>query len=226
MSEALKNTSQREKILVAVLSAVLILFGYFFFRGSALDREVMIMEEQIGSVQNKLDRQSKRASNPAKIPDYNGKKINKRDIEQLKNTIEKEEKSLAGSGHKFVDLNQASALPQLQADITRTAEQSGMLVISKRSHQGDLVQMATNRNNRSANNQSAIQKLGKAPSGELKRPLYDLYLSGNFASLQTFLNSVGQLEYSVVLTRLRVNATDRTAISGNRMLDIEMTLAL
>lgn len=225
MSEALKNTSQREKVLVAVLSAVLILFGYFFFRGSALDREVLIVEDRLQSIQKDLDRQTRRAQNPAKIPEYNGKTITKRDIDQLNKTIEQEQKSLAGSGHKFVDLNQASALPQLQSDITRTAEQSGMLVISKRSHQGDLVQMVTNRNVKTGTKPST-PKLSKAPSGELKRPLYDLYLSGNFASLQTFLNSVGQLEYSVVLTRLRVNATDRTAISGNRMLDIEMTLAL
>lgn len=224
MSESLKNTSQREKVLIAVLSAVMILFGYFFFRGSALDREVLIIEDRLQSVQRDLDRQSKRARNPTKIPDYNGKKIDKRDIAKLKKKIEQEEQSLAGSGHQFVDLNDPSALPQLHSDITRTAERSGLLIISKRAHQGDLVQMVTRSTN--SRTKSTTQELAKAPSGELKRPLYDLYVSGHFAALQDFLTSMGHLEYSVVLTRLRVNATDRTALSGNRMLDIEMTLAL
>lgn len=224
MSEALKNTSSREKVLVAVLSSVLILFAYFFFRGASLDREVLIIEDRLQSIQKDLDRQTRRAQNPVKIPEYNGKRISKSDIDKLKKTIDKEEKSLAGSGHKFVDLNDASALPQLQSDITRTAEKSGLLVISKRPHQGDLIQMVSNKSAKTG--QRTVKQKAKAPSGELKRPLYDLYVSGNFIALQNFLINLGQLEYSVVLTRVRVNTTERTALSGNRMLDIEMTLAL
>jgi Tfp pilus assembly protein PilO len=222
MSEALKNTSQREKILVAVLSAVLIVFGYFFFRGAVLDREILVMQEQIDRTQRKVDKATERAQNPVKLPEYNGQQISKRDISKLKKTIEKEEKSLAGSGHQFVDLNDVSALPQLQAEITRTAEKNGLLVISKRPHQGDLVQMTRSKTIQARKTKSAPQ----APAGELKRPLYDMYLSGNFHALQRFLVQIGQLEFSVVLTRMRVNTTDRTSLSGNRMLDIEMTLAL
>ncbi|MAX51101.1 MAG: hypothetical protein CMH22_03905 [Methylophaga sp.] len=219
MSESLKNTSQREKVLIAVLSAVLIVFAYFFFRGASLDRQVLIIEDQLSSIDKKLDRQIKRAQKPIKLPEYNGKKIETSDIKKLEKTIEAEQTSLEGSGHVFVDLTNASALPQLQSDITRTAERNGLLVISKRPHQGDLIQMVTGK-------MTKQNTLSKAPSGELKRPLYDLYVSGNFYALQSFLQEIGQLNYSVVLTRLRINTTDRTALSGNRMLDIEMTLAL
>lgn len=226
MSEALKNTSQREKVLVAVLATVLVMFAYFFFRGAVLERQVLIIEDRIQSTQKKVDRAQKRADRLAQMPEYNGKRITKRDINNLTKSIAEEELILAGSGHMFVDLSQVSALAKLQSDITRIAEQHGLLVISKRAHQGDLVQMISATNARGQVATQTKTAIRPAPSAELKRPLYDLYLSGNFHALQSFLNGLGQLEYTVVLTRLRINTTDRTTLSGNRMLDIEVTLAL
>lgn len=63
-------------------------------------------------------------------------------------------------------------------------------------------------------------------TAQLNRPLYDLYVSGSFSSLQGFMTNLGELEYTVVLTRIRINSTERTTPSGHRLLDIEMTLAL
>lgn len=232
MSETSKKTSRREQILIGVLTSVLLISGYLFIRGSALDREVLILEDQIGSVDKKLKRARDRLSKPIKLPEYQGKTIDNRDLKDLQSKIDVEQLSLAGSGHVFVNLQDSGSLPLLHAQITRTAERNGLLVISKRQHAGDLIQMVTPRlTGRAKNNNRPVavnnnNLLPPAGSAQLNRPLYDLYVSGSFSALQGFMTNLGELEYTVVLTRIRINSTERTTPAGHRLLDIEMTLAL
>lgn len=232
MSENNKKTSRREQLLIGVLTSVLLISGYFFIRGSALDREVLILEDQIGSVDKKLKRARDRLSKPVRLPEYQGKVIEERDLKDLQSKIEVEQLSLAGSGHVFVNLQDSGSLPLLHAQITRTAERNGLLVISKRQHAGDLIQMVTprvttkNKNNTRPVAMANNSLLPPTGSAQLNRPLYDLYVSGSFSSLQGFMTNLGELEYTVVLTRIRINSTERTTPSGHRLLDIEMTLAL
>lgn len=221
MSEQATGSSQREKLLISVLVGVLILGAYLFFRGSILNRDVLVLEDKIESTQKKIDRQNKRQSKPVVMPEHNGRKIKQRDIDKLAKQIDEENARLSGLGHVFIDLRNNANLPNLLGQITQRAQLNNLHILSKRQHRGDLVRMVTPKTNRT---KKAVAK--PAINSELNRPLYDLHVQGGYAALHGFIIDLGRLNYSVVLTRIRINSTDRTAIGGGRVLDIEMTLAL
>ncbi|MDC9725127.1 MAG: hypothetical protein PSN44_04305 [Gammaproteobacteria bacterium] len=228
MSEQTSGVSQREKLLIGVLSGVLLIGAYLFIRGSMLDREILVLEDTIQSTQKKIDKQSKRQSKPLTMPKYQGRKIKQRDIDKLAKQIAEENSRLSGFGHVFIDLRDNASLPKLLGEITQRAQFNNLHILSKRQHQGDLVQMVTSKTKTSKKkkNNKTIVATSPPTNSELKRPLYDLRLQGGYAALHGFMIDLGRLGYSVVLTRLRINSTERTALGGGRVLDIEMTLAL
>lgn len=232
MIERENSASKREKLLIGILIGMLILALYFFIRGKALDLNVLVLEDQIKQVQKKVTKQKKRGDIKIEIPELDGRKISPKDIKKLQEKLAAEKALMSGSNHVFIDLRNNNGLPELLGAITRLAEGNSLIVTNKRQHDGDLLELLLSGQKQDKQNkhiQFAIDPTDKKAvlaSNELRRPLYDLTMKGGFVSLVKFIEDLGKLDYSVILTRVRINTTEMIALSGGRQLNIEITLAL
>lgn len=209
---AFADMNAREKILVCVLGAALILGGYLFTRGAYLQKQVLILEDQQQSMEKKVTREKKKYKD-LELPELNGKKIRSKDIKKLEKMVEQEKALLSGFGHVFVDLRDKSKLAKLQAEIHHHAEKNNLQLLSKIQSEVNLIEIIS-------------KNKSSAPSTSLNRPLYDLHLQGGYSALHGFIQQLTKLEYSVVPIKMQVNRTNRTAIGGGRVLEVQLTLAL
>ena len=209
---AFADMNAREKVLICVLAASLVLGGYIFTRGADLQKQVLILEDQHQSMKKKVSREKKKYKD-LELPELNGKKIRSKDIKKLEKMVEEEQALLSGFGHVFVDLRDKSKLAKLQAAIHHHAEKNNLQLISKIKSEVNLMELIS-------------KNKASAPSTSLNRPLYDLHLQGGYSALHGFIQQLAKLEYSVVPIKMQVNRTNRTAIGGGRVLEVQLTLAL
>lgn len=207
-----ETMAPREKLLLLVLGLALVLGGYFFTRGADLNTQVLILDEQLQSAKNKLSREQKRGKKVV-LPELNGKQIKSKDIKKLDQQVEEEKALLSGFGHVFVDLRDKTKVAQLVGDVNRNAKESNLQLLSKVQSQANLIQFVST-------------KTKKASASSLNRPLYDLHLQGGYSALHGFIQRLSKLEYSVVPIKIQISRTDRTALGGGHVLDIQITLAL
>ncbi|WP_415899083.1 hypothetical protein [Neptuniibacter sp. QD48_11] len=214
MMNAFAEMNMRERILVAVLGAALIAGGYLFFRGAELNKQVLVLEDRIESVEKKVKKAAKRErKSTGEVPKLDGKKISASDVRKLTKAIESEKSKLSGFGYSFIDVRDKAKFAQLLSQITQHAEANRLQLLSKVQSEGNLSEMVSS-------------KPAKQGAGDLNRPLYELRLQGGFSALYGFIKQLSRLEYSVIPIKFQISRTDRTALGGGRVLDIEMTLAL
>lgn len=211
---AFSEMNMRERVLVAILGAALIAGGYLFFRGAELNKQVLVLEDRIESVEKKIKKAAKREKKASgKLPDLDGKKISASDVRKLTKAIEAEKSKLSGFGYSFIDVRDKASFARLLSQITQYAQANRLQLLSKVQSEGNLAEMV------------AVKPSNKG-KGDLNRPLYELRLQGGYSALYGFIKQLSQLEYSVIPIKFQISRTDRTAIGGGRVLDIEMTLAL
>ncbi|WP_415889144.1 hypothetical protein ACMXYV_14380 [Neptuniibacter sp. SY11_33] len=211
---AFSEMNLRERILVAVLGAALIAGGYLFFRGADLNKQVLVLEDRIESVEKKVKKAAKRERKSAgALPELDGKKISANDVRKLTKAIESEKSKLSGFGYSFIDVRDKAKFAKLLSQITLHAQANRLQLLSKVQSEGNLAEMVA-------------AKPSKQGKGDLNRPLYELRLQGGYSALYGFIKQLSQLEYSVIPIKFQISRTDRTALGGGRVLDIEMTLAL
>lgn len=212
MSSKFSTMNMREKVLVAVLGAAVIVGGYMFTRGADLNKQILVLEDQLESADKKLKKAQKK-NKTGDLPKLNGKTIKSKDVKKLEKEIAAEKAKLNGYGHVFIDLRDPSGLAQLMGEITRLSERHQLQVLSKVEGRGNLLQLVGKRNE-------------KTKSTNLNRPLYELHLQGGYSGFYQFISGLSKLGYSVVPTKININRTERRAVGGGRVLDIEMTLAM
>ncbi|WP_415901929.1 hypothetical protein ACMXYR_13095 [Neptuniibacter sp. QD29_5] len=209
---AFSEMNLRERILVAVLGAALIAGGYLFIRGADLNKQVLVLEDRIESAEKKI-KKAKRKQGKKMIPELNGKKISSNDVRKLTKAIDAEKAKLSGIGYSFIDVRDKSKFSKFLSQITHSAESNRLHLLSKKQSSGNLARMV------------AAKGVNQG-KGDLNRPLYELRLQGGYSALYGFIKQLSQLEYSVIPIKFQISRTDRTALGGGRVLDIEMTLAL
>ena len=209
---AFAEMNMRERILVAVLGAALIAGGYLFFRGAELNKQVLVLEDQIESAEKKIAK-AKKKQDKKTLPELNGKKISSGDVRKLTKAIESEKAKLSGIGYSFIDVRDKAKFAKFLSQITQSAESNRLHLLSKKQSSGNLAQIVS-------------AKTSKKGEADLNRPLYELRLQGGYSALYGFIKQLSKLEYSVIPIQFQISRTDRTALGGGRVLDIEMTLAL
>lgn len=209
---AFSEMNLRERILVSVLGAALIAGGYLFIRGADLNKQVLVLEDRIESAEKKVVKAKKKLKKQA-LPEFNGEKISSSDVRKLTQAIEAEKTKLSGFGYSFINYRDKTKFSRLLSQITQSAEANRLHLISKKQSSGNLAEIVS-------------AKASPKGKGDLNRPLYELRLQGGYSALYGFIKQLSQLEYSVIPLKFQIIRTDRTAIGGGRVLDIEMTLAL
>ncbi len=212
MISKLSSMNTREKVLIAALGAALILGGYLFTRGAELNKQVLVLEDQLESTNKKLDR-AKKKTKKGKLPKLDGRTIKSKDVKKLNKEIAEEKAKLNGYGHVFIDLRNQTGLAQLLGEITKLSESNQLQVLSKVEGRGNLLKLVGERKKKGALN-------------NLDRPLYVLHLQGGYSGLYQFISGLSTLQFSVVPTQITINRTERRAVGGGRVLNIEMTLAM
>lgn len=217
MKRVLAGMNVRERWLLGVLLAILLVGGYVFGRGQMLSQQRLVAMDQLQSAEKKLERQQRRSDRQA-LPELDGKVLSDKDLSKLDAELAAIQASLQGSGYQFIDLQEPTQRTSLMAQVTRLAESQRLLVLSKDQRKGDLLTLL----GPAAGKELAALQGSKV----LRRPLYDLHLQGSYSALFSFVSALDALPGMVLLARLNIVSTERMAVSGNRILDIELTLAL
>jgi len=212
MMTAFAEMAPREKILLLALCLVLVVGGYLFTRGAELNTQVLILDDQLASMDKKLSKERKNTKSKA-LPELDGKSIRAKDVKKLERLIEEEQALLSGFGHVFVDLRDKTQVAKLVGEVNRNAKDNNLQLLSKVQSEANLMQFVS-------------KKARKTAASSLNRPLYELHLQGGYSALYGFIQKLSTLEFSVVPIKIQVSRTERTAIGGGRVLDIQITLAL
>ena len=95
MMTAFAAMAPREKILLLALCLVLVVGGYLFTRGAELNTQVLILDDQLTSMDKKLSKERKSTKSKA-LPELDGKSIRAKDVKKLERLIEEEQALLSG----------------------------------------------------------------------------------------------------------------------------------
>ncbi len=230
----LEGKSTREKLLVIGLIAAMVFGTYVLTRVSALNKEVVKLEEGYKKEKKKLTRLNKETG------DIKPSSQLIRQTKELEKKLKTERENLKAFDFEFVDLNNEEKLLQQIADITIAAENKQLRILSKTNELRSLTSMMGNAlsilssstvKNNKANRKSAILKQksllnSDVANNQLKRRMYRLKLRGSFQSTYDFIRDLQTLDYGVLVTRVSITADDKSTYNGIRLVITDITLAI
>jgi cell division protein FtsL len=229
----LDGKTKREKFLIIGLIGTLIFGGYLMTRVKSLNSNLEKIKENI------VSEKKKNAKLKNDIGDIKPSKVIEKEITALQKKIDKEKAALKGLDLDFVDLNNHEALHKLLSDVTLTAEKYNLQILSKENEFADLKTLL-GKDNQVAPKLVPGKKIGKAQKRRisqfvaeakknnttLKRRMFKLKLRGTFQSTYEFIQALHNMEHSVLIARLKLNAEDNNTFQGVRLISTNLTLAL
>ena len=206
MRSKLKAKSSREKLLIKLLVLTMVVGGYLVLRIKPLNTELNNLQEQVE--QTKKERRELREE----VSDVRQSSRVKEDINKWQQKLETERKQLEGLNISFINLNQNEALFDMLASITEVARRNNLQIISKKNEPIQLAKLVG-------------KDLGKHQE-QLRRQMFNLQLRGTFESMYKFIDSLDELENSVLITRLSLKASNDQVYNSRRLISANLTLAI
>lgn len=206
MRSKLKAKSSREKLLIKLLVLTMVVGGYLVLRIKPLNTELNNLQEQVE--QTKKERRELRQE----VSDVRQSSRVKEDINKWQQKLETERKQLEGLNISFINLNQNEALFDMLASITEVARRNNLQIISKKNEPIQLAKLVG-------------KDLGKHQE-QLRRQMFNLQLRGTFESMYKFIDSLDELENSVLITRLSLKASNDQVYNSRRLISANLTLAI
>ncbi len=232
--KALEGKTRREKILLTGLAVAMVFSSYLLFRVKHLNLDIKKIDANIISEKKDYNKLVKKTGNikPSHV-------LNK-EIASMEKKLEQERQNLQGMDLSFVDLRNQEALHGLIADITLTAEKFQLQVLGKQNELTDLTTLVkngqptptinkNNKNRQSSKNARFVNPAGSTTATQdnnLKRHLFKIKIRGSFHSTYDFIKSLKNMEYGVLIARLKLTAEDLNTYNGQRLITTDLTLAI
>jgi hypothetical protein len=204
--------SQQNQLLLLFCACLLGGYGVWF---SGLHKTITDTENRISRLQNRIETRA------ADLPQPQSSATTERQIADLQAQLELDQRTLERLLQRFVPLDNAQQQQTLRRELSTLASGLGMRVIK--------LESALRRSN----------KVAEAPDPgahahidrHYGRPLLLLEVWGTYFALQTLLDELDTLSYTVAPVNLQVSAdepkmTARQAMEVPQLLRIEMVLAI
>ncbi len=200
-----RELQQREKWLLIILGVSLIISAYVLIRIRPVRMQLSELQQQLQKAQKKYQKEKSAVARLGSVPALRD------EVEQLRRQIETETKTMDGYKQAFIDLQQAGQQADLKAAIGRLIEQQGLTIVDTGEADQSLDKLV-------AGNSNGAQ--------EIKRPMIKLTMSGNFSQLHQFIQQLEQLQNSVVVTSLSLQAERQEDMRLPYRLRAKLILAL
>ncbi len=197
--------SKREQMLLVLLIFSAVISCYVIFRVQAMNFEILVLDEELVTINNDLDNFKVLILSKVKVIDL------KAELEDIKNVISGELVTVSGFEETFIDLNQNDAIATVREEITRLCDGEKLRILSI---------------NRSDVELTSLAKVKTAESDQvLARPQFTIMLRGEFEQLKSLLYQIKNLPYMVVVTKISINSEGRDITNYQSELTASFTFA-
>ncbi len=197
--------SKREQMLLVLLIFSAVISCYVIFRVQAMNFEILVLDEELVTINNDLDKFKVLILSKVKVVDL------KAELEDIKNVISGELVTVSGFEDTFIDLTQNDAIATVREEITRLCDGEKLRILSI---------------NRSDVELTSLAKVKTAESDQvLARPQFTIKLRGEFEQLKSLLYQIKNLPYMVVVTKISINSESTDITNYQSELTASLTFA-
>ena len=206
MRSKLKAKSGREKLLIKLLVVSIVFGGYVVLRVKPLNTQLNDLQQEV----KRAEKEQRELQQ--EVGDVRPSSQVQADVREWEQKLETERKQLEGLNISFINLNENETLFDMLASITDVAQRNNLQIISKKNEPIKLAKLVG-------------KKLGDQQE-QLRRQMFNLQLRGTFDSIYSFVDSLDELENSVLITRLSLRASNEQVYNGRRLINADLTLAI
>lgn len=206
------SAAQQNQVLVLVCAVLLGAYGIWY---SGVYKEIANSENMIGRRENRMETRA------ADVPQPKNNSATEKQLAGIKAQLERDQRSLQRLEQRFVPADSPEQQQTLRRELSTMANGLGMRVIKLEGalQRSDKVDEAPE-----LNEAAEIDK-------RYGRPLLVFEVWGTYFALQTLLDELGTLSYTVAPVNLQVTADEpkmsaRQALEVQQLLRIEMVLAI